>query len=210
MGRRGVASSSVNEVQALVTRILLASSKKYTIMEYQILERSRANDLTSLFQEAFASSEGEAEGRLIGKLSSELASNIDNDSIICIGAANEEDSLRGVIFFTRLFFDSPVQVYMLAPVAVHHEHQGRGIGAALIEFGLDDLRNRSADVAVTYGDPSFYSKFGFEPLQQEVIQAPMELSMPFGWLGQSLTDEPIPEIRQRPTYVEELDDPQYW
>ncbi len=99
---------------------------------------------------------------------------------------------------------------MLAPVAVDTEHQGKGVGQTLINYGLNELKNRSVSVAITYGDPSFYSKVGFRTLSENVIQAPMNLSMPEGWLGQSLMGEPIPTIKERPKCVKEFNDPAYW
>ena len=75
---------------------------------------------------------------------------------------------------------------------------------------LNELINRDVDVVVTYGDPSYYSKTGFQPLSESVIQAPLNLSMPEGWLGQSLNQESIPTIHERPRCVEEFNDPIYW
>ncbi|WP_319381728.1 N-acetyltransferase [Thiomicrorhabdus sp.] len=178
-------------------------------MIHRILDNSKQKEIEELFISVFTSSEGEKEGKLIGNLSSRLASNIDNNEIICIGVY-ENETLIGSIFFTRLQFSRPIQVYMLAPVAVSAEHQGEGIGQALINYGLNWLKRRSANVAVTYGDPSFYSKLGFQALSENVIQAPLKLSMPFGWLGQSLTGEPIPTINERPLCVKEFNDPIYW
>lgn len=99
---------------------------------------------------------------------------------------------------------------MLAPVAVSTEHQGKGVGQALINYGLNELKNRSVDIAITYGDPAFYRKVGFLPLSEKIIQAPLTLSMPEGWLGQSLTDDPIPTITDRPKCVEAFNNPVYW
>ena len=178
-------------------------------MKYQTLDISTQKEVTELFTSVFTSSEGEKEGRLIGNLSSELASSINNEEIICFGVYKNE-SLIGSIFFTRLKFNTPIQVYMLAPVAVSTENQGKGIGQALINYGLNELKKRSISVVITYGDPSFYSKVGFQALPEKVIQAPLALSMPFGWLGQSLTEEPIPTIIERPVCVKEFDDPVYW
>jgi predicted N-acetyltransferase YhbS len=178
-------------------------------MIHRILDKSKQKEVEDLFTSVFTSSEGENEGRLIGNLSSQLASNIDNDEIICFGVY-ENDTLIGSIFFTRLQFSESIQVYMLAPVAVSSEHQGKGIGQALINYGLNELKKRSVDVAVTYGDPSFYSKVGFRALSENVIQAPLKLSMPFGWLGQSLTGESIPAINERPLCVKAFNDPVYW
>lgn len=178
-------------------------------MIHRILDKSKQKELEALFTSVFTSSEGEKEGILIGKLSSRLASNIDNNEIICFGVY-ENETLIGSIFFTRLIFSTPIQVYMLAPVAVSAEHQGKGIGQALINYGLNELKKRSVNVAVTYGDPSFYSKIGFQALSENLIQAPLKLSMPFGWLGQSLTGEPIPTINEHPVCVKEFNDPVYW
>jgi predicted N-acetyltransferase YhbS len=178
-------------------------------MDHQILDKSKQKEVEELFASVFTSSEGENEGKLIGNLSSQLAANIDNEETICFGVC-EHDMLIGSIFFTRLQFSKPIQVFMLAPVAVSTEHQRKGIGQALINYGLNELRKRSVNVAVTYGDPAFYSKVGFQTLSENVIQAPLKLSMPFGWLGQSLTGEPIPTINERPVCVKEFNDPIYW
>ena len=178
-------------------------------MNYQTLDKSNQKEVAKLFTSVFSSSEGEKEGMLIGNLSSELASSIVNEETICYGVY-ENESLIGSIFFTRLRFNSPIQVYMLAPVAVSIENQGKGIGPALINYGLNELKKRSVSVAVTYGDSSFYSKVGFQALSVNVIQAPLKLSMPFGWLGRSLTAEPIPTIKERPVCVKEFNDPVYW
>ena len=178
-------------------------------MNFRILDNNTKEEVASLFASAFSSSEGEHEGRLIGSLAFALAARIDNQEIICMGAY-ADGVMTGAIFFTRLQFVEPVKAYMLAPVAVSTAHQGRGIGQALIRFGLDELKNRSATLAVTYGDPAFYSKVGFQALSENVIQAPLPLSMPEGWLGQPLSGQTIPILKSRPTCVKEFDNPDYW
>jgi predicted N-acetyltransferase YhbS len=178
-------------------------------MNHKTLSKKNQEQVTSIFTSVFTSSEGENEGRLIGNLASELSSGTDNEEIICFGTY-EEELIIGAIFFTRLRFNQDIQVYMLAPVAVSTKHQGKGIGQALISYGLNELENRSVAVALTYGDPSFYSKVGFQALSESVIQAPLKLSMPEGWLGQSLTKGPIPTINERPKCVKEFNDPVYW
>jgi len=178
-------------------------------MNHKTLDANSQQEVASLFKSAFTASEGEQEGELIGELASGLSSRIDDEEIICFGTY-EEDSIIGAIFFTRLRFNQDVQVYMLAPVAVSTKHQGKGVAQALIAYGLNELKKRSVAVVVTYGDPSFYSKVGFRALSEHVIQAPLKLSMPEGWLGQSLTEESIPAINERPTCVKEFNDPVYW
>mgnify|MGYP001826468253 CR=1 FL=1 len=178
-------------------------------MNHTILDKNSQEEVTSLFTSVFTASAGEKEGRLIGDLASKLSARTDDQEIICIGAY-EQGSLIGSIFFTRLRFNGGIRVYLLAPVAVSTDHQGKGVGQALINYGLNELKKRSVAVVVTYGDPSFYSRVGFEALPEHVIRAPLKLSMPAGWLGQSLTAEPIPTVNERPACVKEFNDPVYW
>ena len=49
----------------------------------------------------------------------------------------------------------------LGPVAVLPAHRRAGIGAALIEAGIAQLRARGAAGCVVLGDPRFYARFGF-------------------------------------------------
>ena len=184
-------------------------SSKILKMDYKLLDSTQQQDVSLLFKSAFTASEGKVECELIGNLASQLASAIDNLNIICIGAY-ENEKIIGSIFFTRLMFDEPIMVYMLAPVAVDTGYQGMGIGQALIMHGLNILKSRSVSIVITYGDPSFYSRVGFEPLSENIIKAPIRLSMPDGWLGQSLTRKPIPTIKDRPRCVNEFNDPVYW
>ncbi len=178
-------------------------------MNFRILDKDNQKEVTDLFTSVFTSSEGEEEGQLLASLTLKLSSNIDDQEIICLGAY-ENDLIIGSIFFTRLKINKPINIYMLAPVAVSTRHQGKGVGQELINYGLNELKNHSATVAITYGDPSFYSKVGFQSLSENTIQAPLKLSMPEGWLGQSLTEEQIPTIKERPTCVKEFNDSVYW
>lgn len=51
--------------------------------------------------------------------------------------------------------------YGLGPVAVAPACQGQGIGAALVQQGLDQLRAQGAAGCVVLGDPAYYGRFGF-------------------------------------------------
>ena len=178
-------------------------------MDLRILDTSCQDEVTRLFTSVFSASEGGEEGALIGRLASGLSARAGDPDVVCVGAF-EEGVIVGAIFFSRLVFDDPVPVYLLAPVAVSTAHQGKGVGRALIAYGLDEMKRRCAALVVTYGDPAYYSRVGFAPLAETVIKAPRVLSMPHGWLGQSLTGEPIAAIDGRPACVKEFDDPAYW
>lgn len=51
--------------------------------------------------------------------------------------------------------------FLLGPVAVLPELQHEGIGSALVEAGLVELRSCGAAGCVLVGDAGFYSRFGF-------------------------------------------------
>jgi predicted N-acetyltransferase YhbS len=178
-------------------------------MDYRNISRNDKEEVTALFRSVFSASEGSEEGTVIGRLVAQLSDGVDGEDVVGF-AACRGDSLVGAIFFTRLRFARDIQVFMLAPVAVSTLHQGKGIGQALIRHGLNELRRRSVAVVVTYGDPGYYTKAGFQALSESVIRAPLELSMPGGWLGLSLTEDPIPALEDRPTCVQAFNDPVYW
>lgn len=178
-------------------------------IKHNAIGKQHAKEITELCTSVFTSSEGEDEGKLIGKLAYQLAANIDDKAIFCFGAYSQQ-LLVGVIFLTHLRLEAQHLVYMLAPVAVRTEYQGKGVGQSLIKHGLAAMKSRSVAVVVTYGDPDYYCKVGFELLPESVIQAPLTLSIPEGWLGCSLSDAPIPVIKERPTCVKAFNDPVYW
>jgi putative acetyltransferase len=178
-------------------------------MKFEKIGRDNQKALASLFRSTFGASEGEAEGLLIGDLADQLGAAIDDLDVMAFGATQGE-ALIGAIFFTRLRFADDARVYMLAPVAVATAHQGAGVGQALIRFGLEVLAGQGATVAITYGDPAYYGRFGFAPLSEGVIRSPVALSMPHGWLGQSLNGQPIQPRRERPQCVEPFRNPALW
>lgn len=73
----------------------------------------------------------------------------------------------------------------LGPIAVLPEHQGRGIGRALVEGGVARLREAGASGIVLLGDPALYARFGF------VRETPLHITGPLAGYFQALpfTDE---------------------
>lgn len=51
--------------------------------------------------------------------------------------------------------------YGLAPVSVSPQMQGQGIGKALVNTALEQLKMRGAKGCVVLGDPNYYQQFGF-------------------------------------------------
>lgn len=178
-------------------------------MDFRAYKSSESQAIDRLFVSVFSQSEGEQEGALIGNLVKEMIASTDNQDLNCFVAVDGQQ-IVGAIFFSRLSFEKDIDVFILAPVAVHSDHQGLGIGQALITYGLREMQKRGVMYVTTYGDPSFYSKVGFHPISQDVIAAPLELSQPEGWLGQPLTDDAIETIPGNCKCVKALDNPSYW
>ena len=98
----------------------------------------------------------------------------------------------------------------MAPVAIHTDYQGRGIGQKLLNFGIMSLKEKGVELVMTYGDPRFYSKIGFHPVAVESITAPFKRNLPEGWLGQSLVSDSIEPIPGSSTCVKALSKREYW
>jgi predicted N-acetyltransferase YhbS len=174
--------------------------------------QSTKNDsqaVVQLFASVFSDSEGEVEGVLIGRLARDLFEKTDERDLFNFVAC-DDGRIVGSIFFSRLFFENGNKAFILAPVAVHTDLQGKGVGQALINCGLRALKDRGVSFVLTYGDPRFYRKVGFRRISHETVRAPFELTQPEGWLGQSLLDVPIEALSGSFTCVEALNDPTYW
>lgn len=173
-----------------------------------VFESRQAREVIELFSKVFSDSEGRDEGETIGSLVAELITTPTRDLFGFVAA--DHGKIVASIFFSRLRFREPVNAFLLSPVAVDTSQQGKGIGQKLIRFGLDRLEADGVHLAFTYGDPNFYRKVGFEPVSEDVIKAPLPLTYPEGWLGQSLTDEKLKPIAGGSQCVEALNKPELW
>ncbi|WP_028862122.1 GNAT family N-acetyltransferase [Psychromonas aquimarina] len=179
-------------------------------MKFSTYNPSSIEEIKLLFTKTFSDSEGEAEGTLIGNLAYDLLTNTDGHDLYCF-IATENEKIIGSIIFSKLGFEkSEVNAFLLAPVAVHTSCQGKGVGQKLINFGLDALKQSGVELAITYGDPNFYSKAGFAPINEELVKAPLKLTYPEGWLGQSLVSDKIEAIAGNSYCVQALSKPEYW
>lgn len=79
--------------------------------------------------------------------------------------AVEGDAIVGHAAFSAVTIDGrDLGWFGLGPVAVHPDHQRQGIGAALIEAGLAELRQAGAQGCLVLGEPAYYERFGFRPV----------------------------------------------
>ena len=178
-------------------------------MKFSLFNESKSIEVIDLFKRVFSASEGEAEGQVIaGFVANLIATTNSQDLIGCI--AEENAIIVGCIFFSRFTVPSGQSAFILSPVAVSTDVQSTGIGQKLSQYGLDHLRSLNVNLAFTYGDPSYYSKTGFEPINENIVKAPCPLSQPIGWLAQSLDGQVIQPMAGPTRCVEALNDPGLW
>ena len=178
-------------------------------MDYVTDTGQRTDEITRLFEATFTASEGAEEGRLFGTLARELFATTPPDDLMTF-CAETAGARAGCILFTRLRYDDPRAVWLLAPVAVAPAFQRRGTGQALIRHGLARLRAAGGEIAVTYGDPAYYSRVGFHPVDTETVPAPLPLTQPHGWQAQSLTGAPLTPLAGPARCVPAFDIPALW
>ncbi|MGR3564916.1 MAG: GNAT family N-acetyltransferase [Heliomarina sp.] len=75
---------------------------------------------------------------------------------------------------------------LLGPVAVHPTHQGEGLGALLIQGTLQKAAETGWERVMLVGDAPYYSRFGFERLDDVHMPPPTN---PDRVLGRALIDD---------------------
>lgn len=117
-----------------------------------------ADTIYALTQQAFADmpfSDGD-EGALIGRLREAGSLSLPLVAVL------DQRIVGQVTFSPAQFSDGSQPWFALGPVSVLPALQGQHIGSALIEEGLDQLRQRNALGCILTGNPNYYQRFGFE------------------------------------------------
>jgi putative acetyltransferase len=88
---------------------------------------------------------------------------------LCVSLVAEEDRMEnnrvivGHVAFSPVTTEKGAVGIGLAPVAVLAAHRRRGIAAELIRRGLTACQTAGYTWAVVLGEPTYYSRFGFQP-----------------------------------------------
>ncbi len=178
-------------------------------MKLSAFDSTISQEIIDLFENTFSDSEGADEGQLIGALVDKLISTTDQNDLLGF-VASKNSTIIGCIFFSRFFLPNDKTAFILSPVSVSTDHQRKGVGQQLINYGIEQLRLKNIDLLFTYGDPNYYSKVGFQPISEDIVKAPLILSHPEGWLAQSLDGNSIEVIYGAGQCVEALSDQKYW
>lgn len=170
---------------------------------------NQSQDVINLYTKVFADSEGQDEGNSIGLLVTDLINTTDERDIVGF-VAHVDNTIVGCIFFSRITLSNDTLAFILSPVAISTNQQGRGIGQRLIRYGIEFLKAKKVEFVFTYGDPNYYSKVGFEQISEEVINAPFKLSQTQGWLAQPLQGGDIKTIKGASKCVAAFNKAEYW
>ena len=169
----------------------------------------KKNEISNLFYYVFFQSEGKQEGLTLKDLTLQLTDQIQDPSILGIKAHSNSEIL-GSLFLTQLQFQEGIQAYLLAPVGVHPNHQGKKIGTQLIEHALQYLKSQNTPFLMTYGDPKYYSRFGFQWVNTQRVPSPHPLSQPEGWLYKGILAESMMKLQGPVLCVEPFNQKDLW
>ncbi len=113
---------------------------------------ARSGDATAIGDILRAAFDTDAEARLVNALHD------DRDAVIAL-VAEETGQVVGMVLLSTL--EAPAGALALAPVAVHPDCQGTGIGAALVRAAIAAARDRGNSAIFLLGAPGYYERFGF-------------------------------------------------
>ena len=76
--------------------------------------------------------------------------------------------------------------FLLGPVGVLPQHQGRGVGSALVRETLQRAREADAFGVVLVGDPGFYARLGFRNAPGLLYRGVPDRYVLAAWFGETL------------------------
>jgi putative acetyltransferase len=151
------------------------------------------------------------EAGLVAKLATNLLSEETSPPIISLLAESDSCAI-GHVAFSPVTIDNNAnfQGYILAPLAVLPDHQKHGIGSKLVEHGIEQLSGTNTRIFFVYGDPQYYSRFGFNTETASHYMTPYRLQYPTGWMALTLNDHVIEEADITIGCVKALQKPALW
>src|SRR6056300_1407560 len=75
---------------------------------------------------------------------------------------------------------------------------------------LTQLKSQETPFLMTYGDPKYYSRFGFQWVSTQSIPSPRPLSQPEGWLLKEISSDMITELKGPVQCVEPFNTSDLW
>jgi len=126
---------------------------------------SHGQQIAALLHAAF---DGDAESDLVDRLRQDRL-------IVASLVALADRDVVGHVLFSDLAVTIDARVVKaaaLAPLAVRHDHQRRGIGSRLVLAGLSIVRDRQYAAVIVVGHADYYPRFGFSAVLARKLIAP--------------------------------------
>ncbi len=153
----------------------------------------------------------EPEGEVVAKLACDLLSTAATPSTLSLLAVVDGAVVGHVAFSpVGIAANQDFEGYILAPLGVDPEYQGRGVGSQLVGYGLRKLTARGTNAVFVYGDPAYYGRFGFCTEAAEPFRAPYRLKYPFGWQANLIRDCVLESVPSTIGCVAPLCNPELW
>lgn len=157
-------------------------------MDIRKADNNDAEGIRNLHLQAFDRSEsGQVADLAVNLLGEKSAPNI--ISLVAI----DDDEVVGHVAFSPVFSDETNKHfgYILAPLAVLPTHQKRRVGSSLVKHGLEIISSLGRSKPdgywiFVYGDPEYYSRFGFDTGLARSFKPPYTLEYPEGWQAMKL------------------------
>ncbi|MCU0779610.1 MAG: N-acetyltransferase [Akkermansiaceae bacterium] len=176
-------------------------------MKIRTTTREDADAVRELYLSAFAADERD----LVAQLAVELI--LEETAAAVLSLVAEDDGIVvGHVAFSPVTTSGTRQHlgHILAPLAVHPDHQQQGIGSQLVKSGIGRLSEHGPGILLVYGDPKFYGRFGFRVDAARWFTPPFELRYPFGWQGIALRGQHARTSTVKISCVEPLSHPALW
>ena len=148
-------------------------------MEIRAASHNDQEEISKVYLEAF----GDKEGEVVSTLAIGLLSELSTPQIISLVAVID-GVVVGHVAFSPVWLKNgePFSGYILAPLAVKPDHQKSRIGSNLVNNCMQQLIIKEVDIVFVYGDPKYYSRFGFRLDTAERYTPPIFTSVSF-WLA---------------------------
>lgn len=126
-------------------------------IDIERLDAASTEALRDLHLAAFGAEEGAEIVELIERLAADATAE-PNESVV----ARDGDAIIGHALFTPATASgAAAPARILAPLAVTPSRWRQGVGAGLVHAAFDHLRTAGVGAVFVFGDPRYYSRFGF-------------------------------------------------
>jgi len=90
------------------------------------------------------------------------------------------------------------------------EAQRKGVGGLLLEAGFRRLGESGIELVFLAGDPSYYSRHGFEPAHRHGFDPPFPVTPKEAWMVRALTSRALGLATGAVTCADALNHPEHW